>query len=73
MEKENYLMHGQALQDSLHRTKGHLKDIHGPVRMTRKHTTSRPDNAWPVMWKHMSDAAKKRSKTKLGYRETKAQ
>ena len=27
-------------------------------RVTRKQTTSRPDNVWPDMWKHMSDAAK---------------
>ena len=24
--------------------------------------TSRPDNVWPDMWKHMSDAAKKKAK-----------
>ena len=30
-------------------------------RLTRKQTTSRTDNAWPVMWKHMSDAAKKKA------------
>ena len=27
--------------------------------LTRKQTTSRPDDVWPDMWKHMSDAAKK--------------
>ena len=26
-------------------------------RLTRNQTTSRPDNVWPDMWKHMSDAA----------------
>ena len=31
-------------------------------RFTRKHTTSRPDTVWPFMWKHMSDAAKKKAK-----------
>ena len=48
-------------------------DFHGPGgSLTRKQTTSRPDDVWPDMWKHMSDAAKKESKTKMGYRETKA-
>ena len=41
-------------------------------RLTRKQTTSRPDDAWPDMWKFMSDTAKKGCKTKMGYRETKA-
>ena len=31
-------------------------------RRTRKQTTSRPDNVWPDMWKHMSDAAKQKAK-----------
>ena len=31
-------------------------------RLTRKQTTSRPDNVWQDMWKHMSDAAKKKAK-----------
>ena len=39
--------------------------------LTRKKTTSRPDNVWPDVWKHMSDAAKKKAK-KMGYREAKA-
>ena len=30
-------------------------------KLTRKHTTSRPDNVWPEMWTHMSDAAKKKA------------
>ena len=33
-------------------------------RLTRKQTTSRPDNVWPDMWMHMSDAAKKKAKQK---------
>ena len=33
-------------------------------RLTRKQTTSRPDNVWPDMWTHMSDAAKKKAKQK---------
>ena len=31
-------------------------------RLTRKQTTSGPDNVWPDMWKHMSDAAKSKAK-----------
>ena len=31
-------------------------------RLTRKQTTSRPDDVWPDMWKFMSDAAKKKAK-----------
>ena len=30
--------------------------------LTRKQTTSRTDNVWPDMWKHMSDAAKRKAK-----------
>ena len=30
----------------------------------RKQTTLRPDNVWPDMWKHMSDAAKRKEKQK---------
>ena len=31
-------------------------------RLTRKQSTSRPDSVWPDMWKHVSDAAKKKAK-----------
>ena len=31
------------------------------VRLTRKQTTSRPDNVWPDVWKHLSDAAKSKA------------
>ena len=31
-------------------------------RLTRKRTTSRPDDVWPDMWKQMSDAAKMKGK-----------
>ena len=31
-------------------------------RLTRKQTTSRPDDVWPDMRKHMPDAAKKKAK-----------
>ena len=33
-------------------------------RLTRKQTTSRPDNVWPDMWRHMSDASKRKEKQK---------
>ena len=33
-------------------------------RLTKKQTTSRPDNVWPDMWKHMSDASKRKAKQK---------
>ena len=38
----------------------------GPVRdflLTRKQTTSRTDTVWPDMWKHVSDASKKKRRT----------
>ena len=31
-------------------------------RLTRKQTTSHPDNVWPGTWTHMSDAAQKKAK-----------
>ena len=31
------------------------------VGLTRKQTTSRPDNVWPDMWKQMSDASKRKA------------
>ena len=33
-------------------------------RLTRKQTTSRPDKVWPDVWKHMSDASKRKEKQK---------
>ena len=33
-------------------------------RLTRKQTTSRPDNVWPDMWKPLSDASKRKEKQK---------
>ena len=33
--------------------------------LARKQTTSCPDDAWPDMWKFMSDAAKKKAKRRL--------
>ena len=47
-------------------TVGTLMEIDGytwsGVRLTRKPTTSRPDNVWPDMSKHMSDASKRKAK-----------
>ena len=34
------------------------------VRLTRKQSTSSPDKLWPEMWKHKSDAAKRKEKQK---------
>ena len=31
-------------------------------RLTRKQKTSRPEKLWPEMWKHMSDASKRKEK-----------
>ena len=33
-------------------------------KLTRKQTTSSPDNVWPGMWKHMSDASKRKAQEK---------
>ena len=33
-------------------------------RLTGKQTTSRPDKLWPEIWKHMSDASKRKEKPK---------
>ena len=33
-------------------------------RLTRKQTSSRLDNVWPDIWKHMSDASKRKEKQK---------
>ena len=40
MEKKNYLMHGQASQDSSYWTNDHLMDTHGPVRDLRRNKQS---------------------------------
>ena len=39
-------------------------DIWSRGRLTRNQTTSRPDNVWLYMWKHMSDAARSKAKQK---------
>ena len=63
MEKENYLMHGQDSQDFVllqeRPPDGYTRSGR---RLTRKQTTSRPDDVWPDMWNFMSDAAKKKAK-----------
>ena len=58
-------MHGQVSQDLF------LLNERPPdgytwsgVKLTRKQTTSRPDNAWPDMWKHVYDASKRKAKQK---------
>ena len=40
-------------------------------RLTRKQTTSRPDNVWPDLWKHSSDASKRKEKQKWAIEEPK--
>ena len=39
--------------------------------LTRKQTTSRPDNLWPEMWKQMSDASKREEKQKWAVEKSK--
>ena len=40
-------------------------------RLTRKQTTSRPDNVWTDMWKHVSDASKRTAKQKWAVKNPK--
>ena len=65
MATENCLMHGQVSRDSFFlnekRPDGYAWS---GERLTRKQTTSRPDNVWSDMWKHMSDASKRKEKQK---------
>ena len=43
--------------------KNHWMDFHGPGRdLARKQSTSHPDNVWPDLRKHMSDATKMKAK-----------
>ena len=65
MEKENCRMHGPGC------TRFILLNEKPPDgytwsgrRLTRKQTTSRPDNVGPDMWKHVSDESKKKRKEK---------
>ena len=64
VDGENYLM-------ILQKEKPHQGYTWSWVILTRKQKTSRPDNVWPDMWKHMSGAPKQKS-TKIGHRETEA-
>ena len=65
MEKPNCQMHGLASQDLclLNERPPDGKTWSGE-RLTRKQTTSRPDNVWPGMLKHVSHAAKSKAKQK---------
>ena len=40
-------------------------------RPTRIQSTSRPDRLWPEMWKHVSDASKRKEKQKWAIEKTK--
>ena len=65
MEKENYQMHGRVSQRFiLLKERPPDGETWSGGRLTRKQTTSRPDNVWPDMWKHMSDASKRKAKQK---------
>ena len=57
--------HGLASQDSFLLNESPLDGYTWSMRrLTREQTTSSPDNVWPHMWKHMSDAAKSEAKQK---------
>ena len=64
MEKENCRMHEQASRDSLYQMRGHLMDIHGPGRDWRRNKRLQDPTMWPDIWKHMSDASKRKEKQK---------
>ena len=74
MEKENCQGWRKRLlrcMDRIHKI--YRKDFScSGKRLTRNQKSLRPDDVWPDMWKFMSDAAKKKAKQKIGYRETKA-
>ena len=40
-------------------------------RLTRKHTTSRPDDVWPDMWKLVSDAVKRKAQQRWAFEKPK--
>ena len=64
MEIENCRMHGQASQDSLYWGDTHM-DIHGPGGKTHEETNDlKTTTVWPDVWKHMSDASKRKEKQK---------
>ena len=43
---------------------GHQKDTHGPGGTYKKTNNFKTDDVWPDMWKHMSDASKRKAKQK---------
>ena len=61
-------MHGQHSQDLFllweRPPERYTLSREGDLRGKQK--TYRPDDVWPDMWKFMSDASKKESKTKMG-------
>ena len=64
MKIENCQMHGQVSQDLFKNERPPDGYTWSVERLTRKQTTSRPDNRWPDMWKHVSDASKRKEKQK---------
>ena len=64
MEKENCQIRGQVSQSSRYWMKNHQIERHGPGETNKKQTISRPDNVWPDMWQHMSDASKRKERQK---------
>ena len=66
MEIDNCQIRGPDSQDTVSKEKPPDGCSWSGERLTRKQTTSRPDNVWPDMWKHMSDAAKRKAKNKSG-------
>ena len=61
MEKKNCQMHGFTRFILLNERPPDGYTGSG-LRLTRKQTTSGPDNVWPDTWTHMSHAAKKKTK-----------
>ena len=65
MEKESFQMHWTGFTRSI------LLNERPPdgyawsgEKLTRKQTTSRPDDVWPDVWNHMSDAVMHKAKQK---------
>ena len=63
MEIVSCQMHGQASQGSSYCPEGHPMGTHGPGGDLQENKQPLVQtNVWPEMWKHMSDAAKKKAK-----------
>ena len=60
MEKENCLMHGQVSRDSLYGVTSHRMDIHGPGETEKKTNDLKARQIMAEIWKHMSDASKRK-------------